>query len=288
MRILLSSPSKGGKFEPLPGVFEEVIDKNDRYEVSVYYLSPGAELNVEKNYFRTYYILDGFVNVTMLGVDHNMVGTKMFNTGKGWLLLPTQSQMIKAEIESKIFVINSNVPLTDLVITDRSKKTVFSSDVLNELSDYTVNKPWGYEQWFVDSGVYVFKGIKMNAGYECSLQLHEYKSEVNLILSGKVRLLLGYNKEANEAIAQHYKNNGNQANFSISSQEVDAVKNSIKPVLIAPGEGWKSRPYEIHQVLSLDTYFALEVSTPEVDDIIRLKDLYNRPGGRIASEHKQN
>ena len=78
---------------------------------------------------------------------------------------------------------------------------------------------------------------------------------------------------------------------------VEAIEESLQELrdrLIAaakdaePGEGWKAKPFEIHQVLSLDTYFALEVSTPEVDDIIRLKDLYNRPGGRIESEHKQN
>lgn len=285
---ILSLPNKVGRPGLLTGVLEEAIDKNDRYEVSVYYLPTGAELNIKKNYFRAYYVLDGFVNVSLPGSENRLIDTKMFNAGKGWLVLPAQSQVVKAEIESKIFVISSSFTLNDIEITDRARKTVFRDDIVNELSDYIVNKPWGNEQWFVDTGVFVFKGIKMNSSYECSLQLHEHKIEVNLILSGKVRLILGYDSQISAAILQHHENGGNQGNFSMSSQEVDVVKNTIKPILFGPGEGWKAKPYEIHQVLSLDTYFALEVSTPEVDDIIRLKDLYNRPGGRIDSEHRQN
>jgi mannose-6-phosphate isomerase len=285
---ILSLSGKETKSELKGGFFEEEIEKNDHYEVSVYYLSAGAEIEIEKDFFRAFYVLDGSVNTEVLDLKEEVAGTKTFNSGKGWLLLPTQSQIVKAEAESKIFAIKNSAPLNDLEIIDRAKKIPFKSDTLNELSDYTVNKPWGCEYWLVDTEVFVLKGIIMNSGHECSLQIHEHKIEVNLVLSGKVRLTLGHSMQVDAAISEHYKKGGNQVDFSMSKEEVDAVKNSIKPILITPGEGWRAKPYEIHQVLSLDTYFALEVSTPEVDDILRLKDLYNRQGGRIASEHQQN
>lgn len=286
MRIL-SLPKLTGLDSTPTGVFKELIDKNERYAVSVYTLLQGAELKKEKNYFRAYYVLEGFVTVSLLNEENKSADIKMFKDGKGWLALPDQTQIIKAEVESKIFVITSSFALSDMEITDRANKTPFASGKIHELSDYTVNKPWGSEQWLVNTGVFVFKGIKMNSGFECSLQLHEHKVEVNLLISGKARLILGQSNEVNGAIYSHYKNGGNQVNFSMMANEVDAVKNNIKPILVGSGEGWTAKPYEIHQVLSLDTYFALEVSTPEVDDIIRLKDLYNRPGGRIESEHQQ-
>jgi hypothetical protein len=271
----------------MSGVSEEQIDKNERYEVNILYVSQGSEFTVEKNYLRSYYVLDGSVSVKMQGPDNKALGTKTFTSGQGWLLLPPQSQSIKAIEESKIFAISSSFSLSDIDITNRAKKVFFKADAFNELSDYTVNKPWGSEKWFVDTGIFVFKGIRMNSGFECSLQLHEYKVEVNLLLSGMARLILGRSSEVDEAIAKHYKKGGTQVDFSMPSEKIDAIKNAIKPTFVSPGAGWKAKPFEIHQVLSLDTYFALEVSTPEVDDIIRLKDLYNRPGGRINSEHKK-
>ena len=286
MRIL-SLPRWKNKTDVCRGVFQEEIDTNDRYSVSVYSLSAGAEWSIEKNLFQTFYIMEGFVSVVMADAKNASLGSKKMNKGKGWLLLPTQSQVIKAEIDSTIFAITNTLPLVGTEIINRAKKVPFNDDRINELSDYVVNKPWGSEQWLVDTDVYVLKGIQMNSGHECSLHLHEQKIEVNLILSGKVRLTLGHSITVDEAIALHYKNGGKQVNFSMATQDVDTVKNIIKPTVIAPGEGWKAHPYEMHQVLSLDTYFALEVSTSEVDDIIRLKDLYNRPSGRIASEHKQ-
>lgn len=282
---ILCLPGKDEKAKLSAGVFSEQIDKNPVYEVSVYYLSAEGEFKIEKNSFSTFYVLEGSVSVDLLDSNGKTIETRTLKAGRGWLLLPNQSQVVKAEVESRLFVIQNSSPLQQQEVTERGKKVVLRGDVFNELSDYNVEKPWGAEQWFVDTDIYVLKGIKMKSGFECSLHMHEQKIEVNLLITGKAQLVLGQNEGVNAAIARHHANGGNQADFSMQSLEVETVRNNIKPVIVGPGEGWKAKIYDIHQVLSLDTYYALEVSTPEVDDIIRLKDLYNRPGGRIESEH---
>ncbi len=269
------------------GAFAQHVDENESYEVDLYYLSPGAKVAVEPKNFRTYYVMAGRVEVTLNDEKGATIETRTIEAGNGWLLLPNQSQLIRAEQQkdAKIFAIKNHSPLSTNKIFERGKKVVLDDKVFNALSDYVVNKPWGSEQWFVDTDVYVFKGIRMNSGFECSLQLHEQKIEVNLILSGKAQLLLGQSPRANAVILEHHQKGGTQADFSMDEHDVEAIKGGIKPTLIGPDEGWKADRYDIHQILSLETYYALEVSTPEVDDIIRLKDLYHRPGGRINREH---
>ena len=156
------------------------------------------------------------------------------------------------------------------------------------MSDYLVNKPWGSEQWLVENGIYVLKGITMNTGEQCSLQVHEQKVEVNLILEGQVELSMSYNEEIKQQMLADKAAGKEQASFSVDTAMIDKVKKNMQSITIGRMQGWTVSPFEIHQVLSKETYFALEVSTPEVDDIVRLKDLYNRSGGRIASEHQQN
>lgn len=282
---IFNLPPKDGVVRFGAGAFAQYVDQNMAYEVNVYSLAAGAEVTMGQNGFRTHYVMEGSVTVTVSDSHGKVISTQTFQSGEGWLVLPTQAQAFKAEVESKIFVINNTSPLAKDEIFERGKKEILRDDVLHPLSVYTVNKPWGSEKWFVDTTVYVFKGICMNSGFECSLQLHEQKIEVNLLLSGTARLLLGQSEKANSAIAAHHKKGGQQSDFSMSNEDVEAIRSGIQPVIIGPGDGWKADRYDIHQVLSMETYFALEVSTPEVDDIIRLKDLYHRPGGRIDSEH---
>lgn len=268
-----------------PGAFGEQIDENKVYHVSIYFLEAGSAITAPPGEFMTHYVTEGSVEVTLADKDGKPIETRTVGVGKGWLKLPAQGQQVKAEKSSTLFVITNSAPLVTVDIFERGKKETLNAAVFNPLSDYTVTKPWGCENWYVDTEVYVFKGIRMNTGFECSLQLHEQKIEVNLLLEGRAKLLLGQSKKANEAIVAHHKKGGKQSDFSMSAEEVEAIKGAIQPIVIGPGEGWKALNYDIHQVLSLETYYALEVSTPDVDDIIRLKDLYHRPGGRIESEH---
>ena len=45
-------------------------------------------------------------------------------------------------------------------------------------------------------------------------------------------------------------------------------------------------PGEVHRVYSEEDYIAYEVSTPQLDDVIRVQDENKRPSGLIKSEHK--
>ena len=48
--------------------------------------------------------------------------------------------------------------------------------------------------------------------------------------------------------------------------------------LTVPGHTWRNLPGEIHTIEALEDSDVLEVSTPEVDDVVRLSDSYGREG----------
>ena len=115
----------------------------------------------------------------------------------------------------------------------------------------TVNKPWGYEKW-LHQGKYVFKEIFMKAGCQSSLQYHKEKEENNYIVRGVVELT------------------------------VDG-----ETTRLTSGYSFHINPGERHRVKAITDILMVEASTPEVDDVIRIRDDYDRPDGRIESEHKR-
>ena len=58
------------------------------------------------------------------------------------------------------------------------------------VSNYKVDKPWGYEQWLEINEFYAYKLIFMKAGSQSSLQMHEFKYETNFVISGEAKVLL--------------------------------------------------------------------------------------------------
>lgn len=124
-----------------------------------------------------------------------------------------------------------------------------------------VNKPWGFEIWIADGteSQYAFKLIYLKEGTKTSLQYHDEKSEHNFVLAGEVRL--------------HFEN---QDNGEISTTVVPA------------GNIIKVSPPAIHRVEAITDVVLIETSTTELDDVVRLSDDYNRPDGRIDSEHGQS
>jgi len=268
-----------------PGVWQEDLDTNPAYSASVIHVPAGAEVEMMSDpiLVQSMYILEGSLEVRVSTSQGVELEKNSYTEYTGWSLLPGQAQYMRANTDSLVFSVVGKVNPGQL--TDRTGKNPILPNKINNLSDYTVTKPWGSEGWLVENGVYVLKGITMTAGSECSLQLHERKTEINLILSGSAKVSVGYDDSISKKIICHREAGEEQATFSVNAEELPSIKNSLQSRTIGRYEGWKSQPFQIHQVLSLETYFALEVSTPEVDDIIRLKDLYNRPGGRIASEH---
>ena len=152
------------------------------------------------------------------------------------------------------------------------EKEITSYKILN--NHKKVSKPWGYELWIIWLKDYhVFKKIFLKKDFKTSLQYHKKKFETNYIQIGKAKIINNFHLDN--------VNNPNTAEVDYK----DLLKNYSKDVN-APFS-FTVRPNEVHRILSLEDCTTYEVSTPQLDDVIRLQDDANRESGRILSEHKQ-
>src|SRR4051812_4997504 len=110
-----------------------------------------------------------------------------------------------------------------------------------------VDKPWGHELIFAVTEHYVGKLLVVNAGESLSLQFHKVKDEAWYILEGRAELELGAPGER-----------------------------MLASEVVAPGAAFRFRPGTVHRVKALEDTTILEVSTPQLDDIVRLEDRYGR------------
>lgn len=140
---------------------------------------------------------------------------------------------------------------------------------LASVSGYTVTKPWGFEVWYTENlpnPRYALKRIHMTAGRQSSLQSHRHKAETNYVIEGEATVLNGL----------------------LAPDDPDAVVDPAElPVSVhRPGSGWSSAPGVLHRVIARSDYTSIEVSTPELDDVIRWRDDAGRGDGRIEAEHE--
>jgi mannose-6-phosphate isomerase-like protein (cupin superfamily) len=117
-----------------------------------------------------------------------------------------------------------------------------------ETSARKVEKPWGWELVWAEAEDYVGKLLFVRAGQSLSLQYHEVKDESWLVREGRARLELG------------------------------AVGGELSELEIGPGDAFRYRPGTVHRVTALEDTLILEVSTPHLDDVVRLEDRYGREG----------
>jgi mannose-6-phosphate isomerase len=121
------------------------------------------------------------------------------------------------------------------------------------VSDYRtsprrVEKPWGWELVWAEAEEYAGKLLFVRAGESLSLQYHERKDESWLVQEGRARLELG------------------ELGGELESHE------------IAPGDSFRFRPGTVHRVTAIEDTLVIEVSTPELTDVVRLEDAYGREG----------
>ena len=116
---------------------------------------------------------------------------------------------------------------------------------MNESDVTRVEKPWGYELHWAKTDRYVGKVIHVIAGHALSLQYHDLKDETILLWSG--RLL-----------------------FEIRRGDESRTWEMV------PGERVHVSPKTVHRMTALEDCDIIEVSTPELDDVIRLEDRYGR------------
>jgi mannose-6-phosphate isomerase len=112
-----------------------------------------------------------------------------------------------------------------------------------------VEKPWGWELVWAEADEYVGKLLFVRAGEALSLQYHERKHESWLVQEGRARLELG-----------------------------EADNGELEIVEVAPGDALRYPPRTLHRVTALEDTLIVEVSTPHLDDVVRVEDRYGREG----------
>ena len=111
-----------------------------------------------------------------------------------------------------------------------------------------VDKPWGYELRWAITDRYVGKVLHVNKGEALSLQFHEVKDECQYLVSGCVDMELG---GSDGVLTRHRMNAGDTLHIS---------------------------PGTRHRVTAVEDSDIFEVSTPEMEDVVRLEDRYGRSG----------
>jgi mannose-6-phosphate isomerase len=111
-----------------------------------------------------------------------------------------------------------------------------------------VAKPWGWELVWAETDHYAGKLLFIRAGEALSLQLHEVKDESWLVREGRARLELG-----------------------MGADELEELE-------IVAGDAFHLRPGTLHRLTAIEDTLVIEVSTPHLDDVVRLGDRYGREG----------
>ena len=116
-----------------------------------------------------------------------------------------------------------------------------------------IDKPWGYELHWAKTERYVGKILHIDAGQALSLQYHNRKDETILLWEGRLRFELGRGPEA-------------------------------RVWEMAAGERVHVTPGTVHRMTAIDDCTLVEVSTPELDDVVRLDDRYGRAQPATAGD----
>ncbi len=111
-----------------------------------------------------------------------------------------------------------------------------------------VEKPWGHEEIFAETDAYVGKILFVRAGEALSLQYHEVKEETLRLLDGELELTAGPDRDA------------------------------LVTLVLVPGSVFHVPPGLLHRMAARTDCSILEVSTPQIDDVVRLEDRYGREG----------
>jgi mannose-6-phosphate isomerase-like protein (cupin superfamily) len=110
-----------------------------------------------------------------------------------------------------------------------------------------VEKPWGYEIIWAETGRYVGKILHIAAGQKLSRQYHNVKEETFLVERGEMDLEVGEGA-------------------------------TMRTVRMKTRDAFHCTPKTVHRMIAVTDVDVVEVSTPELDDVVRLEDVYGREG----------
>jgi quercetin dioxygenase-like cupin family protein len=120
---------------------------------------------------------------------------------------------------------------------------------LSAMEQKTVQKPWGHELIFAVTKDYVGKVLVIKAGHRLSLQFHKVKEETILLHSGEMKFFI----ENEQGVMEEH--------------------------LLKPGQSFHILPHRKHRMEAVKDCEVFEVSTPHLEDVVRLEDSYGRAPG---------
>ena len=109
-----------------------------------------------------------------------------------------------------------------------------------------VEKPWGREIWVAVTDKYALKIIEFKKGSRSSLQYHKQKHEHIYVDSG------------------------------IAQMEWQNDQGQMETLILKAGDVVENKPGRKHRTTALEDVRFIEVSTPHMDDVVRVEDDYNR------------
>jgi mannose-6-phosphate isomerase len=109
-----------------------------------------------------------------------------------------------------------------------------------------VEKPWGRELWIAHTEKYALKIIEFKQGSRSSLQYHEKKHEHIYVDEGELQV------------------------------ELENTDGGMEIYVLRPGDVIENQPLRKHRVTAITDVRLIEVSTPELDDVVRVEDDYQR------------
>lgn len=174
------------------------------------------------------------------------------------------------QVENDSLSINLRGMQVELLFAGTRQSAVSETSIVVQSPSqiYKVSKPWGHELWLNgEHPNYAFKQIYIREGFRTSLQYHSQKHETNFLFHGSANL--HYESEKNE-----------QADYIAEGR-------SIRLQLLTSPISIDVPPPTIHRLEAVTDSILYEVSTPFLDDVIRIQDDMGRLDGRIQSEHNR-
>jgi mannose-6-phosphate isomerase-like protein (cupin superfamily) len=137
--------------------------------------------------------------------------------------------------------------MTETTLENRGSLDTYASSVTR------VKKPWGYELIYAVTDAYCGKLLYVRSGHALSLQYHEQKDETIYLEDGLAEI------------------------------EIGRLEEHLGRETIWPGQSFRIEPGTVHRLRAIKDCVFLEVSTPHLDDVVRLEDAYGRADGAEAS-----
>lgn len=228
-----------------------VISERDEHCYYCYYLQPGQSVFVDNLACASVFLPKASNTLKEITVNSQLVPS-----GGSALSERTALEISATQGEGYVLVAGCRTPTPgaspNLVIHTASEH-------------YVVNKPWGHELWINgEHPIFSFKEVFIKQGFQTSLQYHNYKVEAALLYSGICDVV--------------YKANADMSNDDVRPDDLAVAQMAVMGKICV-------EPKTLHRMRAVTDMYHYEVSTPHLDDVVRVQDDNKRGHGRIKEEH---